>query len=520
MTRQPKQSAPKVPDIQPDYSQFIVEEREYDVITPLFGGGVEPGSADPITVVRASEIRGQLRFWWRATRGGQFGNDLESLRAAEEALWGGAAQFDGNGKVLVGPSLVQVEVEVTNRGWPLVPVHSDSTKKTLDAQGKLVSPDDPTTARRLNGCSQYEMWNKQENRSELRPLYAGSPESIDGYIAFPLRPEPGTTPGVLLEGVAFRLHVRYPSSWPDTVKLNTRLTMTPFVTRSPDEEIAAAFWAWETFGGLGARTRRGCGAVSLRSWKRHGLSQNLDRPETPKHLDQWLKQHLADSKLLTGALAIANVPHIHAATEFKRGSADTSGKKVWRALGKKLKDFRQRRNPGFKGSKFGRSKWPEPDAVRDFSGQYFEDMNDSSHHHRAPVHGKVIKAFPRAAFGLPISFEFQRDQTNTRRLKQVDPVGKNTLEGDQPDQQRLASPLILRPMLCRNGQYVGLAIILDGVNLPPMKLTTHLGLHPGMIAQMNSTDAGLVRSKGISELPTSTGSVNPRDILRAFLKSL
>ncbi len=77
-------------DLPPDVAlkkrdDMIVQERRYELITPLFGGGVEPAHSDPITVVRATEIRGHLRFRWRATRGGQFGGDLQKMKAAEAA---------------------------------------------------------------------------------------------------------------------------------------------------------------------------------------------------------------------------------------------------------------------------------------------------------------------------------------------------------------------------------------------------------------------------------------------------
>src|SRR5436190_2212651 len=82
--------------------ETIAQVREYRLITPLFGGGVNPREADPISVVRASEVRGHLRFWWRATRGGQFGGDLEKMKQAEDLLWGSTEH----------PSLVGVEVKV------------------------------------------------------------------------------------------------------------------------------------------------------------------------------------------------------------------------------------------------------------------------------------------------------------------------------------------------------------------------------------------------------------------------
>ena len=40
-----------------------------DFITPVFGGGVHIDGAtkppDPLTPIRGSAVRGQLRFWWR-----------------------------------------------------------------------------------------------------------------------------------------------------------------------------------------------------------------------------------------------------------------------------------------------------------------------------------------------------------------------------------------------------------------------------------------------------------------------
>ena len=33
-------------------------------------------------------MRGQLRFWWRATRGGRFNGDMAAMRLAEDQLWG------------------------------------------------------------------------------------------------------------------------------------------------------------------------------------------------------------------------------------------------------------------------------------------------------------------------------------------------------------------------------------------------------------------------------------------------
>ncbi|KPL80188.1 type III-B CRISPR module RAMP protein Cmr1 [Herpetosiphon geysericola] len=68
---------------------YITKTRSYKLITPLFGGGVEAGLNDPLTPIRASGIRGQLRFWWRAIRGGGY-SSVDDLRAKEAEIWGSA----------------------------------------------------------------------------------------------------------------------------------------------------------------------------------------------------------------------------------------------------------------------------------------------------------------------------------------------------------------------------------------------------------------------------------------------
>src|SRR5258708_5012273 len=87
MRKQPEISPQKVtPQKQDD---IITQVREYELMTPLFGGGVEKSEADPVTLIRGTEIRGQLRFWWRACRGGNY-KSIEEMKNAEDMIWGAA----------------------------------------------------------------------------------------------------------------------------------------------------------------------------------------------------------------------------------------------------------------------------------------------------------------------------------------------------------------------------------------------------------------------------------------------
>ncbi len=55
------------------------------LITPMLGGGVSPMEPDLDCPVRPSEIRGQLRYWWRAV---QTFETVGELREAEARVWG------------------------------------------------------------------------------------------------------------------------------------------------------------------------------------------------------------------------------------------------------------------------------------------------------------------------------------------------------------------------------------------------------------------------------------------------
>ena len=82
-------------------SDFVVTAR-CTLITPMFGGGVKAGEVDRGLPIRASALRGQLRFWWRLLNGA--GRNPTDLFIAESALWGGISSK--------GPRASQVTLQV------------------------------------------------------------------------------------------------------------------------------------------------------------------------------------------------------------------------------------------------------------------------------------------------------------------------------------------------------------------------------------------------------------------------
>ncbi len=61
----------------------------FEVVTPLFLGGADPsGSVE----LRATSIKGALRFWWRALAWSRHNGDLGAIRTEEQEVFGAAGQ--------------------------------------------------------------------------------------------------------------------------------------------------------------------------------------------------------------------------------------------------------------------------------------------------------------------------------------------------------------------------------------------------------------------------------------------
>ncbi|RKY20533.1 MAG: type III-B CRISPR module RAMP protein Cmr1, partial [Planctomycetota bacterium] len=343
---------------QKEQKKFISEKRSYKLITPLYGGGVEPNKADPITVVRATEIRGHLRFWWRATRGGAFDGDLDKMRRHEEEIWGSAAGKDRNGNEKPGPSKVTVVVK-----------NSKSGKK-------------------------YSPFEVVPNRHGKPQVKARQGNKVPPYAAFPLQPEQkeqriGMQTDSVTDGVSFSLEITYNSD--DT------------------SDIHAALWAWETFGGIGARTRRGFGALQLLTIEKKSDEPGSDpRKEVINSISaRDLKTEVKDRlETITGTWP-PGTPHLSNAMLWKivvppknyRKNNKDDVNRAWQYLVDTLKSFRQNRRIK-NGKPFGRSYWPEPEAIRKITGD------------RLPKHAALpnqADKFPRGQFGLPIIFKFKDD---------------------------------------------------------------------------------------------------------------
>ncbi|MCI5142143.1 MAG: type III-B CRISPR module RAMP protein Cmr1, partial [Candidatus Electrothrix sp. ATG1] len=195
------------------------------------------------------------------------------------------------------------------------------------------------------------------------------------------------------------------------------------------EEIRQALRWWITFGGIGARTRRGCGSI-------HCLTPELDP---------------------------ISVPEAEAAgCELKfQGNLKGDALFTWKKAVNCLHKFRQGGNIGRKG-RFGRSKWPEPDSIREIADTYLREYRNGRLITHEPEH-EAKRAFPRAAFGLPIIFKFKNDHRGEPPQSELTPVNG----------ERLSSPLILTPYpehQDNNVQYRSAALLMKTEHLKTLSL--------------------------------------------------
>ena len=244
----------------------------------------------------------------------------------------------------------------------------------------------------------YEVFEARQNAKKWNPRALQGKEDL-AYGAFPLKSKAGHHER-LQQGV---LHQYSP-------RKSARLVLE--MPQAEEHEVRDAVDAWLAFGGIGGRTRRGFGAV----WD----GSALDPVGMIVRLCGDAGEPCRGPSLLGAHVALQEKTHASAIDALQSGLAS-------------LRSFRQRaplaRNKG--KSKPGRSRWPEADQVRRITGRHASEHK--------PTEGGV-EGFPRAAFGLPIIFQFMtKGDPADATLK---PMGRD----------RLASPILLRPFVAGSGK--------------------------------------------------------------------
>jgi len=380
---------------------------EIEIITPLFGGGVDAGNVDPEHPIRESAIRGHLRFWWRATKGARY-DSVECLRQREGEIWGSTEN----------PSPVVIEVKSVNTG--------------------LQTP-----------CARYDR-NNEKHRYDLR---WNSPfderENPLPYILFPYQGkspdnrEPKDPSDMITSG-NFTLIVKIPDAKKMAIfrseynMQRNKKHLSPLCDDDDNliKDIESAVWAWVNFGGVGARTRRGCGALFCKKADPENTDTFTITPpiSDDQEIRSWYLSCLEYLRIDTSTNR--KWPTVLKKFLLKTGSNRTDIQCWIESVGM-MKKFRQGENIGRdrgRGPRPGQSRWPEAESLR--TAVYGSGMRPGGIH---PVDSRMttIPAFPRVEFGMPIILEIRHED--------IKPTLQYTDEKD-----RMASPLILRPLKCRD----------------------------------------------------------------------
>jgi len=352
------------PDISPPHWQPPAAKDGFTLhlrlITPLFGGGYEAREVDPVCIIRPASVRGNLRFWWRALYGGQYASAKELFRAEAE-LWGAAA-------LEKHPATGKVRLQVTN----------------VRSSGKTVTIED------------------------FRPR--GSPAKVGPeaqYLLYPFQAQKqqNLPPAKGIADVQFTLQVTFDKSL------------------SPDQrqQVENTLKAWIAFGGVGARTRRGCGALTVTEEQSRWLP-----PADAEKRKQWFRQLLpagAPPKpprlaLLSGARIVLGAP---------KGSP----KDVLHDLGSFWAAFRK----GHVGSK----------SYTPMEGCRWSDYRKALlQFHKQ--HGNTI-SLAKPFLGLPIVYQSFRNAPYAPTIESA-------------ETGRMASPVILKPLALANGQVCPMCVVL------------------------------------------------------------
>ena len=325
---------------------------ELQLITPMFGGGYKAREVDTVQPIRPAAIRGHLRFWWRATAGARYAT-VEELHKAERELWGAAATKDN-------PAFGKVALQVH--------ILSAGEKASYSQVAPPSKPKDGP----LHG---YFLFPFQEQKKQNIPAAVGRRQ------------------------VSFQL----------------RLTLDASLSEAQRAGVRTALKAWIAFGGVGARTRRGCGALTVlgnnaNQWlpPTQGLAEWLEMPKDAASDHDWTT--------LAGARGIV-VP-------------TASPEEAWRELGQFWARFR---------------KGHFAQAYSPMSGGKWRDYRQVLCQLRSQ--GNTLR-LAKPFLGLPIVYQKFGEQTPFT----------GTLEPAQSG--RMASPVILKPIALQGGKFGALVLVM------------------------------------------------------------
>ncbi|WP_230467833.1 type III-B CRISPR module RAMP protein Cmr1 [Lujinxingia vulgaris] len=350
--------------------------------TPAFIGGGDPGAKDGAEL-RLASFKGALRFWWRATMAGEVGNNVDELHRREAELFGASAGGPGGG----GQSAVRMFLEVSDKPKPVEVGDVLKDGRTTVGSGAR-------------------------------------------YLGYGVMTAFGKDSGKLTRACL-------PAPFEFTVQMRLKPTI-----RSRRAELERAIKVMGLFGGLGSKSRKGYGSLTLMSLKRKGDGEVWTAPTTT---DEFLEA-ITTLKLspLRGAQPEWTAFSDQARVMLVPARKGDSAMALLNRLGEDLVMYRSWGNEG--------RVLEKEKAERNFR----ED-----HDLIYEVKGVAIKHPKRVAFGLPHNY-FIKDRKKPGRRKTVF-VGALKYE-------RRASPLFFHIHEVENQTPIGVVLLMPARFLPEREL--------------------------------------------------
>ncbi|MCS7219862.1 MAG: type III-B CRISPR module RAMP protein Cmr1 [Anaerolineae bacterium] len=352
-----------------------------ETVTPMFLGGADPRGAPEL---RASSFRGAMRYWLRAALGGVYGDDATGLVAVREAE---ARVFGSTETKWGGASAIAIRVK-----------------------GNLPSP------------KKYHRGRAVRVRKYGREILQPSGRDYLYWSMLGFREEPDR---------------KY---YPQGSRFSIELLVRPGASNGclALQEATAALWLLVQLGGVGARSRRTGGSLSVLEPDQIDNLNFALHSNNIKEIAEELKQGLTAVRELfqqhhpKGGMRIPSSPstfdvlHPMSCKVWVLGVWYSSDEAI-EAIGAAMRDFRTYREPDHSEV----AKW---------------------------LMGAPIKTVERSVFGLPLQFRY------SGKGRQVVVRGRTKPPEETID--RRASPLWLTVSKTKPGAYVGVATLFNSRFLP------------------------------------------------------
>jgi len=431
--------------VEPGQGSFALRLR---LITPLYGGGVRPGEVSVDEPFAPTGIKHQIRWWWRRL-----------------ARFGCLPQVEGTAGPLDGEALYQREAQLFGGA---VRANDEHAQRMVPSRIRV-------TVSNVNLASTRSIDADDAQLGALKfVLFSAYPQKRLQVLAKEL----------LAAGASFTLTVECPES--------ERL------------ELAEAIRWWVQLGGLGARTRRGCGSLALdgRTAAPSKMTTSRSDPEAHTKVIERVGRYLdaaeaAKCKIMLKALPMPTAPGV---PRHFSGATKAWGEAVeWlrryrqghdaREFGKELigdptlrltREGAAVRPLGTSGAAVsyrpGRTKWPEADNVRHVGG-----LTNAAGY----AMSSTVDHMPRAALGLPI----RGDQINQAHGSKATHAFDIQLELAQGKTGRLPSPISIKARSIGPGSgYEAIALLFEDQADSALQQTVLISVTPKQLGNHAHAD--------------------------------